>query len=160
MNKFYKISEKQAKDDDMIELYQNIVLPKRGTKHSAGYDFYLLEDISLLPGQSIKTPTGIKVELDEDKFLMVVPRSSLGFKYKLILDNTVGIIDSDYYNNSKNEGHIWVSMTNMSNKVVNLEKGQAFCQGIILNYNIVEDDKTETIRKGGFGSTDNKKKEE
>ena len=120
MNKFEKVSKKQYDFDawggkHMVD-YDEIKLPHRATKCSAGYDIYSTIGFELPPGESIKFPTGIKVALDENKFLIVVPRSSLGFKFRAQLDNTVGIIDADYYNNSNNEGHIWVKITNDSKR--------------------------------------------
>ena len=159
MNKFYKVSlEQYLKDNENsnAEQWENIKIPKRATAHSAGYDFFSPIDFELNPGETIKIPSGIKVELDDDKFLSVVPRSSLGFKYRLQLDNTVGIIDADYYNNSNNEGHIFIKMTNDTNsdKVVKIKKGEAIAQGIILQYFLTNDDDATAIREGGIGSTD------
>lgn len=163
MNKFHKVSEKQFKEGVENNLtvdcsYEDVIIPKRSTKYSAGYDFISPLDFTLKEGETITIPTGIKVELDKDKFLALVPRSGLGFKYRCQLDNTIGIIDSDYYNNAKNEGHIFVRITNDSKngKVMTVEKGKAFCQGIILKYYTVEDDTADGIREGGMGSTDNK----
>lgn len=155
-NKFYVISEKQFNADDMNTKckYEDIKLPKRATRRSAGYDFYAPFDIVIMPGMSLKFPTGIKMSLNDNQFLAIVPRSSLGFKYKLKLDNTIGIIDADYFNNSGNEGHIWCSMTNMSSdKPVKISKGEAYGQGIIINYGLIVDDDTIKTRKGGIGST-------
>lgn len=153
-NCFYVISESQLMEDCPTVSSDDIIKPKRATKYSAGYDFYAPYDITLMPGTSVKIPTGIKVSLNDNNVLLMVPRSSLGFKYKLKLDNTVGVIDADYYNNPKNEGHIWVSMTNMSpDRVLQVKKGEAFCQGIIVNYCITVDDSVETERIGGMGST-------
>ena len=90
--------------------------------------------------------------------LGLYPRSGLGFKYRLQLNNTVGIIDSDYYN-SDNEGHIFVKLSNEGDKEIKILRGNAFCQGIFMQYGITEDDKVETSRNGGFGSTDKNKKE-
>lgn len=153
-NKFSKISKKQfSLDMQNICEYSDIKLPQRATKNSAGYDFYSICDFVLTPGQTIKLPTGIKVSLNDFNFLMCVPRSSLGFKYRLQLDNTVGIIDADYIN-SDNEGHIWVKMTNMSNdKTLYIKKGEAIFQGIILNFSVTNNDKADKERNGGFGST-------
>lgn len=155
--KFYKISEEQFnKDFDKMTKpeYSKIKLPKRATKNSAGYDFYSPFKFILKPGASIKIPTAIKIELDDDKFLMIVPRSSLGFKYRLQLDNTAGVIDADYIN-SDNEGHIWIKLTNdtKDNKVLIIEEGDAIAQGIIIKYHTVDDDDSDGIRNGGFGST-------
>lgn len=136
------------------ELYNDIKLPKRATKGSAGYDFYAPFDITLNPGQTIKIPTGIRVYMEENYVLKLYPRSGLGFKYRLQLNNTVGIIDSDYYY-SDNEGHIFAKITNDSNenKTVTIQKGTGFMQGIFVEYGITFDDDTTSIRNGGFGST-------
>ena len=109
MNKFEFISEAQYLSDftDVVNPvpYSGLKLPKRATKCSAGYDIFSPIDFTLEPGETMKIPTGIRVLLDENKFLMIVPRSGLGFKYRLQLDNTVGIIDADY-SNSDNEPYI------------------------------------------------------
>ena len=109
----------------------------------------------LEPGQTALIPTGIRARMDSDWVLMIFPRSGLGFKYRLQLNNTVGVIDSDYYN-SDNEGHIFIKITNDSNegKIVEVEAGGGFAQGIFLPYGITEDDKVTSGRNGGFGSTD------
>ncbi len=155
--KFEKISYEQfVKDfgENSRQIYDDIKLPRRATKGSAGYDFFAPKGFLLKPGETIKIPTGIRVKMDEAWVLNIYPRSGLGFKYRLSLDNTVGIIDSDYYNSS-NEGHIMIKMTNNSleDKTVEVEKGIAFAQGIFLEYGITVDDETEGIRDGGFGST-------
>jgi dUTP pyrophosphatase len=136
------------------EKYDRVQLPVRATTGSAGYDIRTTVDIHLEPGQTIKIPTGIRVSMLEDWMLAVFPRSGLGFKFRLQLNNTVGIIDSDYYF-SDNEGHIFVKLTNDSNegKVVDLKEGDAFAQGIFLPYGITEDDNVTASRNGGFGST-------
>ena len=134
--------------------YEEISLPKRATKGSAGYDFYAPQHFSLEPGKTITIPTGIRVKMEDGWVLKCYPRSGLGFKFRLQLNNTVGIIDSDYYY-SENEGHIFVKMTNDSNegKIVNISKGTAFMQGIFVEYGITYDDDVEEIRNGGLGST-------
>ena len=137
------------------KLYDELKLPKRATKDSAGYDFYLPHYLTLAPGQTAKIPTGIRCKIDPEWVLMCFPRSGLGFKYRLQLDNTVGIIDSDYYY-SDNEGHIFIKITNDSydmNKVIDLDVGQGFAQGIFLPFGLTEDDQADGIRNGGFGST-------
>lgn len=158
MNKFEKISHEQYfkdfNDERYIE-YDDIKMPKRATAYSAGYDFYSPIDFVLSPGESIKFPTGIKVQLDNDKYLQIVPRSSLGFKYRFQLDNTAGIIDADYYGNENNEGHIWMKFTNNGDKVLEIKAGDAVAQGIILQYFKTEDDEADAKRTGGFGSTNN-----
>lgn len=135
-------------------IYDSLKLPKRATKFSAGYDFFAPDDITLEPGQTIKIPTGIRALMREDYVLMCFPRSGLGFKFRLQLNNTVGIIDSDYYY-SDNEGHIFAKITNDTNeqKVISVKAGDGFMQGIFVQYGITEDDDADGIRNGGFGST-------
>lgn len=136
------------------EIYEAIKLPKRATIGSAGYDFFIPESFTLHPNETIKIPTGIRVKIDDGWVLKLYPRSGLGFKYRLQMNNTVGIIDSDYYN-SDNEGHIFCRMTNASNenKTVELKQGDGFCQGIFVEYGITYDDEVTAERNGGFGST-------
>ncbi|MDE7263936.1 MAG: dUTP diphosphatase [Anaeroplasmataceae bacterium] len=156
--KFELVSKKNFLEscdkENVEEIYQSIKLPKRATSGSAGYDFFMPFDVTLLPGQTIKIPTGIRVYMEPNYVLKLYPRSGLGFKYRLQLNNTVGIIDSDYYY-SDNEGHIFAKLTNDSNedKVVSLKKGEAFMQGIFVEYGITLDDDTTEKRNGGFGST-------
>ena len=159
--RFEKVSFEQFKsgfdnlDDNKIkELYYSLILPKRATKGSAGYDFYAPFDITLKPGETIKIPTGIRAYMEENYVLKLYPRSGLGFKYRLQLNNTVGIIDSDYYY-SDNEGHIFAKITNDSNenKTVEIKKGTGFMQGIFVEFAITFDDDCQSIRNGGFGST-------
>lgn len=137
------------------EIYDKIELPKRSTKGSAGYDFYSPITIDLKPGQTVKIPTGIKCKMYSNWVLKLYPRSGLGFKYRLQLNNTVGIIDSDYYGNENNEGHIIAKITNDTNenKTAHLEAGTGFMQGIFVEYGITEDDNASDIRVGGLGST-------
>lgn len=136
------------------ERYEKIELPRRATKGSAGYDFFSPQQFSLEPGKTINIPTGIRVEMEDGWVLKCYPRSGLGFKFRLQLNNTVGIIDSDYFY-SDNEGHIFVKLTNDSNegKIVNVNAGVAFMQGIFVEYGITYDDEVEEVRNGGFGST-------
>lgn len=137
------------------ELYEGIKLPQRATAGSAGYDFYLPVGLpELLPDMTITVPTGIRVKIDDGWVLMCCPRSGLGFKYRMRLNNTVGIIDSDYYG-AANEGHIMIRITNESNsgKIISLKSGDAFVQGIFLPYGITYSDNADGIRIGGFGST-------
>lgn len=163
--KFHKVSKEQfiadykdtfniVDEESILPIYDAIVLPKRATKGSAGYDFYSPIDFTLAPGKTIKIPTGIRVSIDESWVLGIYPRSGLGFKYRLQMNNTVGIIDSDYFY-SDNEGHIFIKMTNDSNegKTVTITKWQGFAQGIFFEYGIVEDDDATEVRNGGFGST-------
>lgn len=147
--------------DDLLRqarlVYGNIRLPRRATSRSAGYDFFFPFGYTELgPMVTSTIPTGIKVRIDGPYVLQLYPRSSLGFKYRLQLDNTVGIIDADYYNNPSNEGHIFVKITNDSQQgdICKLDIGDAFCQGIFTQYFITYDDDITAIRNGGIGSTD------
>ena len=114
MRDFEKISFKQFSKDvkDDKELYRNYKLPSRNSNKAAGYDFYLIEDIEMKPGDIVKISTGIKAHFEEDEVLMIFVRSSTGFKYNIRLVNQVGIIDADYYNNRDNEGHIFIKLQN------------------------------------------------
>lgn len=141
-------------NSDLKELYDNIVLPHRKTKGSAGHDFILPFDITLSPGQTIVIPTGIRCIMDEGYVLEIYPRSGQGFNYRLRFNNTVSIIDEDYYF-SDNEGHIMTKLSNEGNKLFKCEKGTAFGQGIFKEYFVAEgNENPETIRNGGIGSTD------
>ena len=163
--KFEKVSFEQFKkdcidacpqlaEDDIKEIYDAIKLPKRATAGSAGYDFYAPFQVVLQPGCTMKIPTGIRARIDDGWVLKLYPRSGLGFKFRLQLNNTVGIIDSDYYG-SDNEGHIQVKLTNDSRegKTVEVEAGTGFSQGIFVEYGITVDDEADEVRNGGFGST-------
>lgn len=162
---FFKVSKEQfirdwldtfgnQEKEDANTVYDKIQLPKRATKGSAGYDFYSPITFSLEPGETIKIPTGIRVKMEENWVLKCYPRSGLGFKFRLQLNNTVGIIDSDYYF-SDNEGHIFSKITNDSNenKTITVDEGNGFMQGIFVEYGITVDDDTSKVRNGGFGST-------
>lgn len=139
---------------DIESIYEKIQLPQRATSGSAGYDFYSPLTFSLAPLESIKIPTGIRVSMEENWVLKCYPRSGLGFKFRLQLNNTVGIIDADYFY-SDNQGHIFSKITNDSkeSKTIQIEVGTGFMQGIFVEYGITEDDDAKTIRNGGFGST-------
>lgn len=163
--KFHKVSFEQFKDgwvdtfgetDEKIlkEKYENIKLPRRATSGSAGYDFFSTVACELKPGETVKIPTGIRVEMEVDWVLKLYPRSGLGFKFRLQLNNTVGIIDSDYFY-SDNEGHIFAKITNDSNegKTIAFTEGMGFMQGIFVEYGITVDDDATGVRNGGFGST-------
>lgn len=148
---FPELTPRQAE-----EAYEGIRLPERATAGSAGYDFYAPVDFTLRPGESLRVPTGIRAWMEEDWVLKLYPRSGLGFKYRLQLNNTVGIIDSDYFG-SDNEGHIMAKITNDSRegKTLEVKAGTGFMQGIFLEYGITVDDRAQGKRSGGFGSTTN-----
>lgn len=150
-----KAANFSEKEMEMVQkiIWNDIKLPVRSTKGSAGYDFCSTINVELRPRESIVVPTGIKCRIDDGWFLMIVPRSGLGFKYNMTLANTAGIIDSDYYNCEKNEGHIMVKIVNKGDKEINIKEGEKFAQGIFIPYGITDDDSAEGERIGGFGST-------
>lgn len=144
-------------DGDLTQEYEDIKLPRRGTSKSSGYDIYSVCSFSLEPNEEIKLPTGLKAYMLDDEELLLFPRSSVGFKYKVKFDNTIPKVDADYHNNIKNEGHIWMKFTNTGNKVWEVEKGDAIAQGTFYKYLIADDDNpVSEERVGGIGSTSNK----
>ena len=157
-NKDYKetfpLGQEYGLDDmEITAVYNSIKMPNRATKYSAGYDIYCPIDITLKSNETIKIPTGLRCKMDGDIVLLIYPRSSLGFKYRMMLENTVGVIDADYYN-SDNEGHIMIKFTNHGSKDLTIKKGTAFAQGIFMKYYLTVDDDSNEIRNGGIGSTD------
>lgn len=153
MRKFEKISKSEFLKDVSDANYDDIILPKRSTFNSAGYDFYSVISFTLSPGERRVIPTGIKVSMNSNEFLSIYIRSSLGFKWNIRMCNQVGIIDADYYNNSENEGHIFVCLMNEGDKVLEIKKGDRIVQGVFMPFLITDDDKTTDIRMGGIGST-------
>lgn len=132
-------------------------LPKRGTKGSAGYDFALPCALELPCGESVTIPTGMRAKMQPGWVLLLFVRSSLGFRYRLQLDNTVGVIDQDYFFAS-NEGHILIKLTNdgKEDKTLVLPEGHRFAQGVFVPFGLAKEEETETLRTGGLGSTDQK----
>ena len=162
--KFEKVSVRQFVDDfkDCVggndaaaeKLYGNVKLPVRATAGSAGYDIICPFDLTLEPGEGVKIPTGLRIKMQPGWMLLILPKSGLGSRFRLQLDNTMGLIDADYYG-SDNEGHIMVPITNDSKKgkVLNIPAGKAFVQAVLVPHGITEDDAAEGVRTGGFGST-------
>lgn len=158
MRKFERISKEQfIKDITPLsfdeELFDSIQIPKRSTKNSAGYDICAVGHHIIPAGGVAKIPTGLKVSMELNEVLLLFIRSSLGTKHGLNLSNNVGVIDSDYYNNSDNEGHFWIIIRNNSDVNFEVNNGDRLCQGIFVEYKVTEDDNAEGIRSGGFGST-------
>ena len=165
--KAFNLSDARELEDETHEIidlhpivknvYDSIKLPKRATMGSAGYDFFVPIDLDIVPNTTVKVPTGIRCKMKKNYVLQIYPRSGLGFKYRLQLDNTVGIIDSDYYN-SDNEGHIFIKITNdtRESKTIELKQGDGFAQGIFNKYYLAKENKVHTKRNGGFGSTNQK----
>ena len=156
---FEKISFEQFKKDicDDIDLYESYNIPRRSTKESAGYDFESLFDFTLIPGEIKKIPLGIKADMNSGEALFIYVRSSQGFKWNVRLCNQVGVIDKDYYNNSDNEGHMWIRLENHGDKDYVVKKGDKICQGIFMPFLTVDNEENiEKVRTSGIGSTDRK----
>jgi len=135
-----------------------INLPIRKTKYSAGYDIEAAEDIIIPAFKRDQKPTlvktGLKAYMEGDEMLLLYNRSSNPGKKGLILANSVGVIDKDYYGNPDNDGHIMFAFYNMSDKDTEIKKGDCIGQAIFQKFFITDDDKSEGKRLGGFGSTD------
>jgi len=156
MRKFEKISFEQFKKDveDNKELYETYSLPRRKTKKSAAYDINALIDYELKPDETVLIPTGVKCTFPDDEMLMMVVRSSTGFKYNVRLVNQVGIFDADFYNNEGNEGHMMIKLHNHGKEIYSIKIGDSICQLIFTKYLTVDDEEEITNeRKGGVGST-------
>ncbi len=154
--RFDKVSFSQYNSDtgNSASIYDSIIMPHRATSCSAGYDFYAPTDIVLQPGDSAKIATGIRAYMPDNWVLLILPRSGLGFKYRLRLDNTVGVIDADYVGSS-NQGHIFIKVTNEGDSSLSIPAGSAFAQGIFTQYMLTDDDDAVAVRDGGMGSTSN-----
>ncbi len=131
----------------------SIILPKRQTKNSAGYDFYVASDTIIKAHSIALIPTGVKAYMESDEVLKLYVRSSMPLKKGLTLANNVGIIDSDYYENKDNDGHIMIQVMNFTDKDILIKKDERIAQGIFLKYLLADDDTTNEERTGGFGST-------
>lgn len=166
--RFEKVSYKQFARDlikylpsyqrmDLNKVYNNIQLPKRATHGSAGYDFYWpYKRNTISAGSCILIPTGIKCNIENGWCLVLLPKSGLGTKHRVSLENTIGLVDSDYYNCETTEGHIYVKLSNddRDGRSICFDEGVSFCQGVFLPYGLAEDEvMSENIRTGAFGST-------
>jgi len=165
MRKFEKVSYNQfkkdilklfpdSKENEIVALYDGIQIPSRATQYSSGYDFGSTINFVLSPNKTIQIPSGIKACMNPDEVLNMYVRSSLGFKYQVVLANSVGIIDSDFYENPKNEGHIQIKLINLGIQDVVITYGNNICQGVFEKYYITDDDNPRSkIRVGGIGSS-------
>lgn len=140
---------------EVISAYEgnDVILPTRSTKHSAGYDFVAMGDIYIPAKETVVIHTGVKVCMNTDEVLTIHARSSFGIKKKLMLANSTGIIDSDYYNNPDNEGHILIAYYNYGINDQRINRGEKIAQGIFHKYHVTDDDFVENERVGGIGST-------
>ena len=161
--KFQKVSFQQFRDDwidifegsstALIHTYANVTLPERKTKFSAGHDISIPFDVTVLPGQTLKIPTGIRCKMNRNYVMLIFPRSSLGIKKNMILTNTVPVIDSDYYH-AENEGHIFICIKNNGSESLVLKAGDDIVQAVFVPYGIADSKRVSKKRTGGIGSTD------
>ena len=155
MRKFEKISFDQFKKDiaDDKELYDSYEIPSRDTYYAAGYDFHALTDFVIHPGEIKKIPTGIKASMEDDEVLLLMVRSSQGFRFNIRLINQVGVVDKDYYNNPTNEGEIGFMFYNFTSEIAIIKKGEKLGQGLFEKYLKADNDIHGGKRISGFGST-------
>lgn len=138
--------------DSVRKIYDNIKIPERKTKYSAGHDISIPYEITLSSNDKMLIPTGIRCKIDENYVMLIVPRSSMGIKHGLRLSNTIAVIDADYYS-AENEGHIMISVINDSNKPIKFKSGDCICQAIFVPYGVADQEEVTTERAGGIGST-------
>ncbi|WP_460648514.1 dUTP diphosphatase [Lactococcus garvieae] len=134
---------------------ENLELPRRATKHAAGYDISVAENITINPGEIKLVSTGLKAYMQAGEVLYLYDRSSNPRKKGLVMINSVGVIDGDYYNNPGNEGEIFAQMQNITESEVVLEKGERIVQAVFMSFLVADGDEevTKSTRTGGFGST-------
>ena len=151
MRDFEKISFEQFKKDvaDDQKLYDEIIIPERGSSATAGYDLHLLSDLTLEPGEVAKLPTGLKARFQPDEVLFLIVRSGTGFKYNIRLCNQVGVIDSDYYNNPDNEGHLWLKVQNEDTVAHSFRRGDALVQGVFTKFLTTDSDQNLNQKRRG-----------
>jgi len=132
----------------------DVILPERKTEKSAGYDIRIIEDICIEPGQTTTAKTGIKALMQDDEVLLLYLRSSIGLKFNLLVPNSVGVIDADYYGNDDNDGHIMITLYNFGSKAVVFQKNERVAQGIFTKF-LKTSDEIPVLNKrfGGYGST-------
>ena len=129
-----------------------IKLPTRATEHSAGYDFYSPMDVVIQPNEMAMIWTDVKAHMYYDNALLIIPRSSMG-KHPIMISNTVGLIDSDYYSNESTDGNIGFRLFNLGTTAYEIKAGDRIGQGIFVKYGTIKDDAASGTRSGGFGST-------
>ena len=145
---FEVVSDEFRKHKDV-----DIQLPTRGTKSSAGYDFYSTETIEIQPHSKVCVWSDVKVYMQEGEVLLLYVRSSIGIKRGLRLSNGTGVIDGDYFSNSDNDGNIGIALHNYTDEVVKIEKGERICQGIFIPFLVADNGNSDKEREGGIGST-------
>ena len=149
MSRFFEVVR-----DDCRKNSGDIKLPTRATEYSAGYDFFSPIDITIEPQESVMIWSDIKAHMYYDNALIIIPRSSMG-KQPIMIANTVGLIDNDYYGNEDNDGNIGFRLLNLGKTPYEIKAGDRIGQGIFIKYGTVKNDNTISKRSGGFGSTNN-----
>jgi dUTP pyrophosphatase len=147
MARFFEVVKNEFRKNE-----GEIKLPTRATEHSAGYDFYSPVDCVIQPNESIMIWSDIKVHMYYDNALMIIPRSSMG-KQPVMIANTVGLIDSDYYGNVDNDGNIGLRLLNLGTTPYEIKTGDRIGQGVFIKYGTIRDDNVSDVRVGGYGST-------
>ena len=144
----------EAVVEEMRKGTMDYILPVRGSSKSAGYDLASPIDVIIEPHSSVLVWTNIKVYMAEDELLQLHVRSSIGIKRNLMLKNTTGIVDSDYYSNESNDGNIGLALYNTGDEAVVIQKGERLVQGIFMKYLTVDNDTfLKDERTGGIGSS-------
>lgn len=146
-----KIRGFEVVKDNARKTVGEITLPTRGSSRAMAYDFYANQNYSVMPNEIVKVWTDIKAYMQENECLIINVRSSMGGKF--MLANTSGWIDSDYYSNESNDGNIGIFLKNISGEVQTIFKGDRIAQGSFFNFLVADSGNTDTIRTGGFGST-------
>ena len=129
-----------------------IKLPTRATEHSAGYDFYSPVDVVIQPNEMVMIWTDVKAHMYYDNALLIIPRSRMG-KQPIMISNTIGLIDSDYFSNESTDGNIGFRLLNLGNTPYEIKTGDRIGQGVFVKYGIVKNDNASGVRTGGFGSS-------
>jgi dUTP pyrophosphatase len=152
----YKVRGFEIVDHKHKKHKSETIIPTKGSRYSAGYDFYSNEFVNILPGKIHIFWTDVKAYIMNDEVLQMYVRSSLGIKKGLVLANGTGIIDADYFNNPKNDGNIGVCLRNESDEIQNIKKGEKIAQGIFIKFLLADNIIAENDRLGGIGSTGEK----
>lgn len=155
MSNLFKEDKTMSRGFEVVSKFEdkNVKLPERKTEKSAGYDFHAIQNVIIDPGKTHIFETGIKAYMMDDEVLEIYIRSSLAFKRGLMLLNCTAIIDSDFYGNTDNDGHILIGMKNISSQPVSVASGEAIAQGIFKKYLTIDGDNVKIKRTGGIGST-------
>jgi len=148
MSRFFQVVK-----DEHRKNTGDIKLPTSATEHSAGYDFYSPVDITIQPNDMVMIWTDVKAHMYNDNALFIIPRSSMG-KHPIMISNTIGLIDADYYGNPDNDGNIGFRLLNLGKTPYQIKTGDRIGQGIFVKYGKTNNDHVTAKRNGGFGSTD------